>query len=169
MSITADVAVLTGAGVSEHELSDWQATARHVAADLAATALDATAPTSSPSPRSPSSDPWPARLRHARQFGGAGGSLSQALRLSRIIAAADGSIGQLLLLYHYSNGVWTSILGTGEQARADSRGVGEQGWFQGSVASNPRDPDVTATGVGDRVRIDRDTDVRHRCGRGRPS
>lgn len=70
-------------------------------------------------------------------FGGAGGNLVQALQLSRIISAADGSIGQLIA-YHYSNGVWTYILGTKSEWEQTARGVGEHGWFQGGV-SNPRD------------------------------
>lgn len=71
------------------------------------------------------------------EFGGAGGSLAQALKLGRIISAADGSIGQLIN-YHYSNGVWSYALGTSEQGELTARGVGERGCFQGSV-SNPRD------------------------------
>ncbi|MES2532744.1 MAG: monooxygenase, partial [Pseudomonadota bacterium] len=77
------------------------------------------------------------------EFGGAGANLPQALRIGQIVSAADGSIGQLLL-YHYSNGVWSHILGTPAQWEQVARGVGDKGWFQGGV-SNPRDPksDIT--------------------------
>lgn len=77
------------------------------------------------------------RLAVPPAYGGAGANLPQALRIGRIVSAADGSIGQLLL-YHYSNGVWSHILGSADQWAALARGVGEHGWFQGGV-SNPRD------------------------------
>jgi len=73
-----------------------------------------------------------------KSLGGEGASLVQALEISRIIAAADGSIGQLIA-YHYSNGVWSYILGTREQWEFIARGIVNEGWFQSSI-SNPRDP-----------------------------
>lgn len=73
-----------------------------------------------------------------KSLGGGGASLVQALEISRIIAAADGSIGQLIA-YHYSNGVWSHILGTREQWEFIARGIVNDGWFQSSI-SNPRDP-----------------------------
>lgn len=125
-------------GVGDKEFAEWQKIARSVADRLAATALERDRANKDPHEELS----W---LREAgllgfaapRAFGGAGGNLVQALQLSRIIAAADGSIGQLIA-YHYSNGVWTYILGTPEQWERTARGVGEQGWFQGGV-SNPRD------------------------------
>ena len=71
-------------------------------------------------------------------MGGGGANLVQALEIGRIISAADGSLGQLLT-YHYSNGVWSYILGNREQWEFIARGVAEKGWFQSSI-SNPRDP-----------------------------
>lgn len=141
------------AGVSDEEFAEWVATAERVAARLAATALGRDRANQNPFTELR----W---LREAgllgfaapRELGGGGGSIVQALKLSRIISAADGSIGQLLT-YHYSNGVWTHILGTPEQRERIARGVGERGWFQGSV-SNPRDLGVTATRAGDDYRID---------------
>jgi alkylation response protein AidB-like acyl-CoA dehydrogenase len=127
------------AGLSEAEFAEWRSRAESVAAELAASALERDRA---------NQDPFEEieLLRKAgllglavpRALGGAGANLAQALEISRIISAADGSIGQLIA-YHYSNGVWSYILGTPEQWQATARGVGEEGWFQGGV-SNPRDP-----------------------------
>ncbi|ALR13189.1 monooxygenase [Mycobacteroides saopaulense] len=153
MTTAATSSVLVYQGVSDSEFSEWRRTAQRVADQLAATALDRDRANQNPSGEI-------GLLREygllsfatAREFGGAGGSLTQALQLSRIIAAADGSIGQLLL-YHYSNGVWTHILGSPSQREHIARGVGELGWFQGSV-SNPRDPGIRVTRTDEGYRVD---------------
>lgn len=139
-------------GISDTEFSEWRRTAQRIADELAATALERDRANLNPIAEI-------ALLREhgllqfatAREFGGAGGNLTQALQLSRIIAAADGSIGQLLV-YHYSNGVWTYILGSPTQREHIARGVGEHGWFQGSV-SNPRDPGITVTRTDEGYRV----------------
>lgn len=131
-------------GVGDTEFAAWTRVAQRAAEELATTALERDRANQNPVAEI-------GLLREhgllsfatAHEFGGAGGSLTQALQLGRIIAAADGSIGQLLL-YHYSNGVWTHILGSAAQREHIARGIGEQGWFQGSV-SNPRDPGITVT------------------------
>ncbi|WP_433250677.1 acyl-CoA dehydrogenase family protein [Actinomadura nitritigenes] len=140
------------AGVTDEEFATWTSVAERVAAELAETALARDRANQNPVAEL-------RLLREAgllgfaapRELGGGGGSLTQALKLSRIVSAADGSIGQLLT-YHYSNGVWTHILGTPEQRERIARGVGTEGWFQGSV-SNPRDPGVTVERDGDGYRI----------------
>jgi alkylation response protein AidB-like acyl-CoA dehydrogenase len=140
------------AGVTDDEFAEWRATAERGAAELAETAIERDRANQKPVAELQ-------LLREAgilgfaapRELGGGGGNLSQALKLSRIISAADGSLGQLLT-YHYSNGVWTHVLGTTDQRERIARGVGTQGWFQGSV-SNPRDPGVTAERIDDGYRI----------------
>jgi alkylation response protein AidB-like acyl-CoA dehydrogenase len=125
-------------GVTDDEFETWRSRAAAVADELAATALERDRANKNPHNEI-------GLLRSSgllgfaspTEFGGAGGSLQQALILGRTIAAADGSIGQLIN-YHYSNGVWSYILGTPQQWEVIARGVGEHGWFQGSV-SNPRD------------------------------
>lgn len=129
------------AGLSQTEFAQWRDKAERVAGELATSALERDRANQDPLAEIE-------LLRRAgllglavpRALGGAGANLTQALEISRIIAAADGSIGQLIA-YHYSNGVWSYILGTPEQWRSTARGVGEEGWFQGGV-SNPRDPKV---------------------------
>ncbi len=139
-------------GVSDTEFSEWEQVAARVAGELSATAL-----TRDRANQNPIAEIELLRrygllsFATAREFGGAGGSLVQALQLGRIIAAADGSIGQLLV-YHYSNGVWTYILGSPTQREYISRGVGGHGWFQGSV-SNPRDPGITVTRTEEGYRV----------------
>ncbi len=131
-------AVVPYAGLSPTEFARWEATARAVAADLAATAVARDRANKDPHEEI-------GLLRRAgllglavpRAFGGQGANLTQALQVARIISAADGSIGQLIA-YHYSNGVWTYILGTRAQWEETARGVAAKGWFQGGV-SNPRD------------------------------
>lgn len=126
-------------GLAAPALAHWEAVARDVASQLAATALERDRANRNPVAEiALLRDKGLLRLATPVEFGGAGANLQQALRVGRIISAADGSIGQLLL-YHYSNGVWSYILGTHAQWEQVARGVGEQGWFQGGV-SNPRDP-----------------------------
>lgn len=152
MTAAATSPVLAYQGVSDTEFTEWKRVTERVAGQLAATALMRDRANQNPVAEI-------GLLRHhgllsfatAREFGGAGGSLAQALQLSRIIAAADGSIGQLLV-YHYSNGVWTYILGSPAQREYIARGVGEHGWFQGSV-SNPRDPGITVTRTEEGYRV----------------
>ncbi|WP_116953123.1 acyl-CoA dehydrogenase family protein [Jiangella endophytica] len=150
--MTTTTAVAPYPGVSAEEFARWRRIADDVAAKLAATALERDRANATPVAEV-------ALLRESgllgfatpAEFGGAGGSLAQALELSRVVAAADGSIGQLVT-YHYSNGLWTYLLGTARQWEYIARGVGERGWFQGSV-SNPRDPGVRLDRDGDGYRI----------------
>lgn len=135
-------------GVTDADFTIWRARAGSVAAELAATASARDRANENPHNEiTLLRDSGLLGFASPVEFGGAGGSLSQALILGRIIAAADGSIGQLIH-YHYSNGVWSYILGTEQQWELIARGVGEQGWFQGSV-SNPRDAGFTAEPNGD--------------------
>ncbi|MUM16853.1 monooxygenase [Mycobacterium sp. CBMA271] len=152
MTAAATSPVLAYQGISDTDFSEWKSTAQRVADELAATALERDRANQNPIAE------IELLRKHgllsfatAREFGGAGGNLTQALQLSRIIAAADGSIGQLLV-YHYSNGVWTYILGSPAQREYVARGVGEHGWFQGSV-SNPRDPGITVTRTDEGYRV----------------
>jgi alkylation response protein AidB-like acyl-CoA dehydrogenase len=136
-------------GLSEEQFARWREKAVEVATRLSATALERDRANRNPVEEIG----W---LREAgllglavpRALGGQGANLRQALQIVRLISAADGSIGQLIA-YHYSNGVWTYILGTPEQWRLSARGVAEHGWFQGGV-SNPRDPrsEITKTTTG---------------------
>ncbi len=125
-------------GIPEAEFSEWKARARRAADELSATIIERDRANRDPHAEI-------ALLREAgllglaapKSLGGAGANLLQAMEIVRIIAEADGSIGQLIA-YHYSNGVWTYILGTPAQW-ADTIGhVTRGGWFQGGV-SNPRD------------------------------
>ncbi|MBA4025157.1 MAG: monooxygenase [Gordonia sp.] len=148
MTSTRPTRIRPYGGVSDVDFATWRARANTVAAELAATAAARDRANQNPHNEI-------TLLRESGllgfaspvEFGGAGGSLTQALTLGRIISAADGSIGQLVH-YHYSNGVWSYILGTEAQWELIARGVGEQGWFQGSV-SNPRDAGFKAEPNGD--------------------
>jgi alkylation response protein AidB-like acyl-CoA dehydrogenase len=126
-------------GLDAVQFAHWESVARDVASQLAGTALARDRANLDPKAEiALLRDAGLLRLATPVEFGGAGANLLQALRIGQIVSAADGSIGQLLL-YHYSNGVWSHILGTPAQWAQVARGVGEKGWFQGGV-SNPRDP-----------------------------
>ncbi|QJY44643.1 acyl-CoA dehydrogenase family protein [Pseudonocardia broussonetiae] len=81
--------------------------------------------------------------------GGGGQEWPLAYRVVREIAAADGSIGQLLG-YHY---LWfwaARLVGTREQIAAVEADATRNRWFFGG-AVNPRDSDVVIRDEGDRI------------------
>ncbi len=126
------------AGIPDAEFAEWKTRARAVAQELASTIVARDRANKDPHAEI-------ALLREAgllgfaapKSLGGGGGNLLQAMEIVRIISEADGSIGQLIA-YHYSNGVWTHILGSREQWAETIGHVARSGWFQGGV-SNPRD------------------------------
>lgn len=135
MSHTEDIY----AGVSPAEFTHWKQVAHQVAEKLRSSLLARDRANQHPHEEID----WLRqsgllKLAVPKSQGGGGADLVQALEISRIISAADGSLGQLIA-YHYSNGVWSYILGTREQWQFIAQGVAEQGWFQSSI-SNPRDP-----------------------------
>ena len=127
------------AGLNHQEFAHWKAVAQEVADRLYATLLERDRANQHPFEEID----WLRqsgllKLAVPKSLGGGGANLVQALEIGRIISAADGSLGQLIT-YHYSNGVWSYILGNREQWEFIARGVAEKGWFQSSI-SNPRDP-----------------------------
>jgi alkylation response protein AidB-like acyl-CoA dehydrogenase len=83
------------------------------------------------------------------EHGGAGQEWPTAYRVVRAIAAADGSIGQLLG-DHYTWCWLPSALGTPEQIERIGRDAARGTWFFG-CALNPRDADVVASDEGDHL------------------
>ncbi len=84
-----------------------------------------------------------------REHGGAGLEWAAAYRITREVAAGDGSIGQLLG-YHY---LWfwaARLVGTPEQIEAVEREATRNRWFFGG-AVNPRDEDVVISDEGDEI------------------
>ncbi len=82
-------------------------------------------------------------------YGGGGQDWTTALEVVRTVAAADGSIGQLLG-YHY---VWAwaaRLVGTPEQIAAVEQAAAENRWFFGG-AVNPRDADLVIREEGDEL------------------
>ena len=127
------------AGLNHQEFAHWKTVAQQVADRLYATLLERDRANQHPFEEID----WLRqsgllKLAVPKSLGGGGANLVQALEIGRIISAADGSLGQLIT-YHYSNGVWSYILGNREQWEFIARGVAEKGWFQSSI-SNPRDP-----------------------------
>lgn len=83
------------------------------------------------------------------EHGGGGQDWTTAYRVTREIAAADASIGQLIG-YHY---LWfwaARLVGTREQIAAVEQQATENEWFFGG-AVNPRDNDTVVTDEGDTI------------------
>lgn len=84
--------------------------------------------------------------------GGADGYWSQAVAATRIVAAADGSIGHLLG-YHYLNYL-SAVVGALPVQRAQiEHGIVEDNWFLGDSV-NPLDPGLVVTREGDTIRLE---------------
>lgn len=91
------------------------------------------------------------KLLVPRSFGGAGGRWTEALSVTRAVAAADGSIGQLIG-YHYVNCVIGELLATSEQIAKFWTDLVRNNWFTGDSV-NPLDPALTVEREGDDVRL----------------
>ncbi|MFI0773189.1 acyl-CoA dehydrogenase family protein [Streptomyces sp. NPDC021212] len=132
---------------------EWVATARAVAADLA---TDAVARDQANQPPFDEAD----RLREAGLLtlliptgrGGGGADWRTAYAVIREIAAADGSIGQLIG-YHYLLSWNVRFFGDAAHTERVERAAAEGRWLWGG-AFNPRDPDVVLTPDGDGFRLD---------------
>ncbi|MFF7655678.1 acyl-CoA dehydrogenase family protein [Streptomyces sp. NPDC007983] len=132
---------------------EWVATARAVAADLA---TDAVARDQANQPPFDEAD----RLRKAglltllipTERGGGGADWRTAYAVIREIAAADGSIGQLIG-YHYLLSWNVRFFGGPAHTERVERAAAEGRWLWGG-AFNPRDPDVVLTPDGGGFRLD---------------
>lgn len=152
MTVTALPRVPYTGTASEAELERWRAVARQVAGTLAADALARDRANAQPFAEVQ-------LLREAgllellvpAEFGGAGGHFETAFEVIRILAAADGSISQLLA-YHYINQSSIAFYAPAE-AQAD--------WWRRTVAGswlwgdsvNPVDPNLVLTEEGDGYRL----------------
>lgn len=93
-----------------------------------------------------------ATLLGPAEHGGGGQNWETAFRVIRAVAAADGSIGQLLgyhLLWFWA----ARLVGTPEQISAVEEAATTNRWFFGG-AVNPRDNDVTVSDEGDHLLFD---------------
>lgn len=138
---------------SETELEQWREVAQQVAGTLAQDALERDRKNQQPFAEVQ-------LLREAgllnllvpAEFGGAGAHWETAFEVVRILAAADGSIAQLLA-YHYINQSGISFYAPAEaQGKWWQRTV-EGGWLWGDSV-NPVDPDLTLNVEGDGYRLD---------------
>lgn len=136
----------------ERELEHWASVARTVAQALAVDALARDAANQDPfSEVGLLRDSGLLNLLVPAESGGAGGHWESAFAAVRIIAAADGSIAQLLA-YHYAN--QSSIAFYADPAT-------EGDWFARSAAAgwlwgdsvNPVDPDLSLTAVDEGYRL----------------
>ncbi len=137
---------------SETELEQWREVAQQVAGTLAQDALDRDRKNQQPFAEVQ-------LLREAgllnllvpAEFGGAGAHWETAFDVVRILAAADGSIAQLLA-YHYINQSGIAFYApAGAQGKWWQRTV-EGGWLWGDSV-NPVDPDLTLSVEGDGYRL----------------
>ena len=137
---------------SETELEQWRTVAQQVAGKLAKDALERDRKNQQPFAEVQ-------LLREAgllnllvpAEFGGAGAHWETAFDVVRILAAADGSIAQLLA-YHYINQSGIAFYApAGAQGKWWQRTV-EGGWLWGDSV-NPVDPDLTLSVEGDGYRL----------------
>ena len=137
---------------SETELEQWRTVAQQVAGTLAQDALERDRKNQQPFAEVQ-------LLREAgllnllvpAEFGGAGAHWETAFDVVRILAAADGSIAQLLA-YHYINQSGIAFYApAGAQGKWWQRTV-EGGWLWGDSV-NPVEPDLTLSVEGDGYRL----------------
>lgn len=152
MTVTALPRVPYTGTARDAELEHWRAVARRVADALAADALARDRANAQPF----------AEVRLLREaglldllapaeFGGAGGHFETAFEVIRILAAADGSISQLLA-YHYINQSSIAFYAPAEAQAAWWRRTVEERWLWGDSV-NPVDPALVLTREGAGYRL----------------
>lgn len=152
MTVTALPRVPYAGTASETELEHWRGIARQVAGTLAADALARDRANAQPF----------AEVRLLREaglldllapaeFGGAGAHFETAFEVIRILAAADGSISQLLA-YHYINQSSIAFYAPAQAQAAWWRRTVEERWLWGDSV-NPVDPALVLTREGAGYRL----------------
>ncbi|MGO2068365.1 acyl-CoA dehydrogenase family protein [Glutamicibacter arilaitensis] len=152
MTVTALPRVPYTGTARDAELEHWRAVARRVADALAADALARDRANAQPF----------AEVRLLREaglldllapaeFGGAGAHFETAFEVIRILAAADGSISQLLA-YHYINQSSIAFYAPAEAQAAWWRRTVEERWLWGDSV-NPVDPALVLTREGAGYRL----------------
>ncbi|WP_461636170.1 acyl-CoA dehydrogenase family protein [Glutamicibacter soli] len=152
MTVTALPRVPYTGTASQAELEHWRAVARQVAGTLSADALARDRANAQPFAEVQ-------LLRGAgllellvpAEFGGAGGHFETAFEVIRILAAADGSISQLLA-YHYINQSGIAFYAPAEAQAAWWRRTVEERWLWGDSV-NPVDPTLMLTEEGAGYRL----------------
>ena len=152
MTVTALPRVPYTGTASQAELEHWRAVARQVAGTLSADALARDRANAQPFAEVK-------LLREAgllellvpAEFGGAGGHFETAFEVIRILAAADGSISQLLA-YHYINQSGIAFYAPAEAQAAWWRRTVEERWLWGDSV-NPVDPTLMLTEEGAGYRL----------------
>lgn len=130
--------------------AEWLATARDVAAKLAVDAVERDRANQTPYREVRLlKDAGLVTLLGPPEHGGGGQRWETAYRVTREIARADGSIGQLLG-YHYLWAWAARLVGTDEQIAAVEELYTRNTLFFGG-AVNPRDSDLTITDEGDEI------------------
>ncbi|GAA1957849.1 acyl-CoA dehydrogenase family protein [Amycolatopsis minnesotensis] len=130
--------------------AEWLATARDVAAKLAVDAVERDRANQTPHREVRLlKDSGLVTLLGPPEHGGGGQSWETAYRVTREVARADGSIGQLLG-YHYLWAWAARLVATDEQiAAVEELYTTNKLFFGGAV--NPRDSDLTITDEGDEI------------------
>lgn len=91
------------------------------------------------------------RLLVPRAAGGSGAGWADAVAITRIVSAADASMGHLLG-YHYLNHLSALFAATPDQAREIERGLVEESWFLGDSV-NPLDPGLSISRAGETITL----------------
>ncbi|GAB3158992.1 monooxygenase [Amycolatopsis stemonae] len=135
---------------TEKTAADWLAIAKDVAAKLAVDAVERDRRNATPYEEIQLlKDAGLVTLLGPAEHGGGGRTWDTAYRVTREIARADGSIGQLLG-YHYLWAWAARLVATDEQIAAVEELYTANNFFFGG-AVNPRDSDLTITEDGDEL------------------
>jgi alkylation response protein AidB-like acyl-CoA dehydrogenase len=135
---------------TEKTAAEWIATAKDVAAKLAVDAVERDRGNATPYQEVQLlKDTGLVTLLGPAEHGGGGQTWDTAYRVTREIARADGSIGQLLG-YHYLWAWAARLVATDDQISAVEELYTTSNFFFGG-AVNPRDSDLTITEDGDNI------------------
>jgi alkylation response protein AidB-like acyl-CoA dehydrogenase len=135
------------------ELAAWRAVAERVATEIARDALERDKNSTDPfGPVRLLRESGLANLLIPAEFGGHGGHWETAFLMTRILARADASVGQILG-YHYLNQACITFYGPDESRQAD--------WYRASASQkliwsdsfNPVSPDLQIVADGDNYRM----------------
>jgi alkylation response protein AidB-like acyl-CoA dehydrogenase len=135
------------------ELSTWRAVAEGVAAEISQDALERDKHSTDPfGPVQILRDSGLSNLLIPTEFGGHGGHWETAFLVTRILARADASIGQILG-YHYLNQACIAFYGTDVNRQADWYRASAEKKLIWSDSFNPVSPDLAIVAEGDNYRM----------------
>jgi alkylation response protein AidB-like acyl-CoA dehydrogenase len=135
------------------ELSTWRTVAERVATEISQDALERDKHSTDPfGPVQLLRDSGLSNLLIPTEFGGHGGHWETAFLMTRILARADASVGQILG-YHYLNQACIAFYGTDVNRQADWYRASAEKSLIWSDSFNPVSPDLAIVAEGENYRM----------------